>query len=189
MDNLSSERLERLNEIGFVWNVLELKWEERYCELLSYKTKHGNTAIPVEESTGLGRWLATQRTLKRSGGISVERARRLDEIGLELNLLDEEWNNKFKELIEYKNNNGDTNVPTSWHVIDLRNWVKTQRQLMKKGKLTPERRALLEEIGFEQNAFDCQWKEMYEKLVIYHSEYDHTNIPTNHPNGLGVWVI
>ena len=52
-------------------------------------------------------------------------------------------------LREYKLEYKDCNVPTDCsHSPKLRSWVNTQRQAYKRGKLSPERIKLLDDLGF-----------------------------------------
>lgn len=41
-------------------------WESRYQELLRWRAEHGDTCVPKAEGA-LGRWVARQRELKRTG--------------------------------------------------------------------------------------------------------------------------
>jgi hypothetical protein len=63
------------------------------------------------------------------------------------------WDERFEDLLEYKEEHGHMRVPQSWP--GLGNWVHSQRvgyQLMKKGRdsrLTTEKALKLAEAGFE----------------------------------------
>jgi hypothetical protein len=84
---LSKERVQRLEELGFDWNLTRAGKAEllevRYAELLHYKQAHGNCDVPSEwkENPKLGGWVAGQRHLKKRGKLSQERERLLNEIG------------------------------------------------------------------------------------------------------------
>ena len=63
------------------------------------------------------------------------------------------WDERFQDLLQYKEENGHMRVPQSWP--GLGNWVHSQRvgyQLMKKGResrLSTEKALKLAEVGFE----------------------------------------
>jgi len=61
---LPDERTKKLDEIGFIWDVLEAQWFERLQELKEYKKNHGDTLVPRgnRENPLLGRWVNTQRS-------------------------------------------------------------------------------------------------------------------------------
>ncbi len=80
---LSKERIQQLQEIGFVWRRHQTAWIEMYEKLLRYKEALGDCNVPVEwkVDSKLGRWVMTQRRRKRLGSLAADRIRRLDEIG------------------------------------------------------------------------------------------------------------
>lgn len=47
---LSQDQIDRLNSIGFSWNVTEDRWMARYQELRQYKEEHGNYEIDSKNS-------------------------------------------------------------------------------------------------------------------------------------------
>jgi len=61
---LSTERINRLNGIGFVWKVCtQVPWIESYNRLVAYKEKYGTTVVPqiYPEDPSLGLWVTKQR--------------------------------------------------------------------------------------------------------------------------------
>jgi len=80
--NLSIEQVNSLDEIGFIWNVLDYQWEQSFVELIKFKKKNGHCNIPrcYSESPKLGLWLSSQRISKKNGRLSPERINKLDSI-------------------------------------------------------------------------------------------------------------
>merc|ERR1711862_161925 len=62
------------------------------------------------------------------------------------------WEERFKELVAHKQKNNDCTNVSSARDYKLGNWVARQRQCYKKGKLSKERIARLEGIGFSWSA-------------------------------------
>ena len=61
---LTQERRDKLEAIGFAWKVRNRpEWEQRYHELLQYKDKHGDCKVPqhYKPNKSLGKWVAKQR--------------------------------------------------------------------------------------------------------------------------------
>jgi hypothetical protein len=60
---LSRERIRKLDEIGFIWDVLEAQWFQRLQELKAYKQIHGDALVPSDylENPSLGDWVSSQR--------------------------------------------------------------------------------------------------------------------------------
>ena len=74
---LSKERVQKLDDLGFVWKYT---WDERLGELAKYKAEQGNTNVPQSQGS-LGNWVITQRTQYKKGKLSKERVQKLDDLG------------------------------------------------------------------------------------------------------------
>jgi hypothetical protein len=72
--------MKRLDDIDFIWDALDFRWEERFNELLAYKAQSGNTKVPMNWATGLGKWVSQQRVAKKNEKLLPERKKRLIEI-------------------------------------------------------------------------------------------------------------
>jgi hypothetical protein len=69
-DKLSSNRIDLLNSIDFVWERVrsreatnQRKWMDMYQKLIAYKHQHQNTMVPrnYKEDPSLGQWVRKQR--------------------------------------------------------------------------------------------------------------------------------
>ena len=64
-EELSVDRVQRLNSIDFVWRVTKIRvpWIDMYQRLVAYKEQFGTTAVPQKynEDPVLGKWVNTQR--------------------------------------------------------------------------------------------------------------------------------
>lgn len=91
---LTPERIEKLNEAGFVWDATDRQrsWEEWFEALKEYKIKHGHTRVPpsyvLPNGMRLGGWVDRQRQFFRSKkaggrdfGLSDKRIALLNEQG------------------------------------------------------------------------------------------------------------
>ena len=80
---LSPERIARLDEIGFVWNLYDRDWEEMFGQLVAYKERFGDIGelIDWKENAALGKWCSRQRQFFKKGRLSAERIARLEELG------------------------------------------------------------------------------------------------------------
>ena len=102
---LSPERVDRLNRLGFVWDVPQYYWNQRYNELIQYKETNGDTNVPISHG-GLGLWVLNQRA--KQSGMTTARKEALKSIGFEFDLgskirsaADERWLMRLNELKEY----------------------------------------------------------------------------------------
>lgn len=73
-------RVQKLEQIGFVWNVTQFKWEERFSELGIFKRENGHCNVPCR-SGALGRWVLSQRRGYRTGVLDPELIQRLEKLG------------------------------------------------------------------------------------------------------------
>lgn len=177
---LSSERVRRLNEIGFTWDAVEASWERMFAALLAYKQKHGDCLVPAKwgMNPALGGWVSHLRQLKSIGKLSEDRMRRLDQIGFVWNSIDTRWEKMFAALSEYKRQHGHCEVPDDHSANpQLGFWVSTQRQARKNGKISKGRLQRLDEIGFVWEPYDAFWEEMYGALVAYKRQHGDCNVP------------
>ena len=67
---MNEERIALLEELGFVWALRggsDTVWRKRISELIEYRDKYGDTAVPANysENTKLANWAATQRAQYR----------------------------------------------------------------------------------------------------------------------------
>src|SRR5262249_21029738 len=129
--SLSAERKARLDELGFVWDVLAEQWEEGFQHLREYANKHGHCRVPADYRTRsgykLGVWVKIQR--RRKGVISAERKARLDALGFVWDAIADQWEEGFQHLREYAEKHGDCRVPFAYVALDgyrLGQWVQVQ---------------------------------------------------------------
>ena len=110
---LSKDRIRRLAELGFIWELIDAFWEEMFAELIKYKEVHGDCNVPDRwlENLKLGKWTGKQRSSFKKGTLGEERIRRLGEIGFVWDPNDALWKEMFTALVKYKEAYGDCNVP------------------------------------------------------------------------------
>ena len=146
---LLEERVQKLDELGFVWapprgprRGTNSAWNERLDELAKYQAEHGHCNVPQSHGP-LGKWVQHQRLNLKEGKLLEERVQKLDELGIVwapppgppggTNSI---WNERFDELAKYKAEHGHCNVPASRG--SLGRWVHNQRSYVKKGELSKE---------------------------------------------------
>ena len=184
---LSKERVQQLGALGFDWSPGStlLTWDERFDELTKYKAEHGDCRILKREGP-LGEWVSQQRTAHKKGKLSDERAQELDALGFLWNPTPT-WDERLDELMKYKVEHGDCNVPKSQG--PLGKWVATQRFGHKMGKLSEERARKLGELGFVWNPQSTlpTWDERFDELEDFKAEHGHCKVPRSR-GPLGRWV-
>ena len=140
-------------------------WNDRYEELKTFKQTHGHCMVPQKyaDNPPLGTWVNKQwmeHNLLQDGkktSMTEDRYHKLKALGFVWAKRKgmTTWNTKYEEMLSYRRKHGDCLVPTKYlKNLALGRWVSTQREqyrLLKEGKptkMTPDKIALLESVGF-----------------------------------------
>ncbi|MDY4960168.1 MAG: Helicase associated domain protein, partial [Chlamydia suis] len=191
--DLSEDRIARLEEIGFVWNVFEEEWEEKFMELKRFREEHGHCRVPwgYSKNPSLYVWVSHQRDCFKKGELVEDRIGRLEEIGFVWDILEGAWEENFMELKRFREEHGHCKVPRKYSKNpQLASWVHHQREYFKKGKLAEDRIGRLNEIGFVWDVFEEAWEENFMELKRFREEHGHCNVPQRYFKNpsLGAWV-
>jgi hypothetical protein len=189
---LTEDQQERLEALEVQWIITrEATWEERYNELVAYRQTHGHCNVPRSEESGLGMWLGRQRKSykKGSSNLTPERLKRLKALGVQWDPREVAWEERYNELVAYRQTHDHCNVPQS-EETRLGKWLDEQKQAYKKGssKLTPERLKRLEELGVQWDRHEAAWEERCNELVAYKLKNGHCDVPQREETGLGKWL-
>jgi hypothetical protein len=101
---LTTDRIQRLEEIGFKWSPHNEAFEKGVLETLKYKEQHGNPNSPYKwispQGYKLGVWQDNVRQRYKKRKLTPENIQRLEEIGFKwvLHVLDEKLKKAFKRL-------------------------------------------------------------------------------------------
>ena len=82
-DKLSSNKLQKLNQLGFSWNPIEDAWNQMFEALQQYKSNNGDCNVPQSypPNQKLGHWIGTQRIAKKSDKLSSDKLQELNQLG------------------------------------------------------------------------------------------------------------
>ena len=194
-------RIERLNKIGFIWNV-ETIWEKRYNDLLKFKKEYGHCNVPCDwkKNEQLANWVNSQRIAYRelndgntNDEMTVDRIERLEKIGFAWNRSydDSSWDKRYGELVAYKIKHGHNKIVAS---KILKSWSSTQRLCYKKflrgepSHLNAERIEKLDKVGFKglgrvrkrEHRYQSLWVKRYRDLVKFKKQYGHCKVPKSY---------
>ncbi|CAB9498093.1 helicase [Seminavis robusta] len=100
------------------------------------------------------------------------------------------WYQKYNELVKFRNENGHAVVPRSKGYTELGQWVHHQRSAFNRQQLLPERKRLLDKLGFVWNPLQQAWYERYDRLVNFRNDHGHSAVPYQYKEDpeLGKWV-
>jgi hypothetical protein len=193
---MTDARRERLQSVpGWSWNAVKDSWMEHLELLRAYAAREGDTNVPVDYVEGglkLGQWTRLRRREHKK--LSSERQAVLESIpgwfwGRKA---DHIWERKFSLLRQYADREGHAHPPYD-HLEDgekLGQWVVTQRS--ERTKISPERRARLEELrGWTWTVSEDVWDERYGLVKRFAAREGHSRVPQKHVEdgiALGKWV-
>lgn len=198
--NLTQNRIERLEAIGMVWSTSNDLWEQNYAAATQYYLEHGDLEVPIKYETpsgfGLGVWLGAQRAAHKAGELPQEQVERLDALGMDwTNRNDRKWMSLYDVAAAYYHEHGNLNVPSEYVTPDgvlLGKWVARQRYAYlnpdrSSARVTPERKALLDNLGMVWEKYD-PWQERYDLALAYKTEHGDLEIPSVYKTADGVWL-
>ena len=146
---LSKQEIEKLDEIGFIWQVrkdyreTDQSWEEHFSMLK--KEENVNSVDPINSPT-LASWIQTQQADYRRGDIPSDRKEKLESIGFHFDT--DDWDRNYERLVAFHKKEGHTDVPESYQ--PLCSWVKRQRKI--EDNLSEDQVKKLDDLGFTWEA-------------------------------------
>lgn len=169
----AKDHMQLLNSIGFNWWIdkSEVKFNERFAQLIAYKDVYGHCNPPQTTSSGycsLAMWCKNNRKLytewqdngSQSKDLSVEQMQKLDGIGFEWirDRSSAKFDDRFSQLCSFKEKFGHCNVPRSAHQEHYTLWwwcyeIRSSRKELLEGKkptkpISDEHVRRLDSIGF-----------------------------------------
>jgi hypothetical protein len=157
-----------LDEIGFAWKPDgdhnfkqdDKLWHQQYEKVIEFKRTNGHCMVPFkyEQDKFLGKWVSHQRSIHKNNKIRPDRKDVLDKIGFVWKHVtlaaraSTTWQKHYEKLVEFKQKKGHCMVPKRYEADkSLGRWVGTQRTDHKNNKMRPDRKRILDEIGFAWN--------------------------------------
>src|SRR5262249_33900208 len=181
--NLTGERRQKLNDVGFVWDPFDEDWEAGFRQLKLYKEREGHCMVPqtytAENGHPLGNWVSVQRLSRQD--LSEARLQRLDELGFVWDAREAGWDEGFAHLKLYKKREGHCRVPVNHKESDgfpLGRWVLKQRQ--RRETLSEVRLQRLNYVGFDWAPLETTWEEGLRHLKLYKEREGHCRVPVSH---------
>lgn len=177
---LPEERILLLDTIGFEWSQQDSRWMQGYQALKTFLDTNG--CWPKRKDGTVACWCFTQREMRKSGKLTKERIRKLDEIGFIWSQdLETEWTKTYEKLKRFLAQHN--RFPKSSEG-QLGEWCSTQRKMRRQNRISEERVELLDEIGFIWSP-DQLWQENLQSVCNFYREYGRW--PYCREGSLGCW--
>ena len=191
-ENLSNNKIQKLEALDFIWDLRSEKWEEGFSNLQQFEERERNCWVLRGHEEGdynLGSWVIVQRS--RRDKLTPERIERLDALGFVWDPQTEKWEEGFSDLQQFKKREGNCRVSHGHKEGDhnLGFWVATQRS--HRDKLTPERAERLDALGFVWDVLTDEWEKGFSNLQQFREREGNCRVSRRHKEGdfnLGDWA-
>lgn len=174
--SISKEQVDKLNEIGMVWNTNENGWEKNYNSAYKYYYENGHLRVPqtyIYEGENLGSWLHYQRQSYKKGTLDKERIKKLNSIEMVWDPINENWENYYSLATKYYKEIGNLNVTDDFEMegYNIGRWLSVLRQAYngrQDVKLTQEQINRLNSIGMIWKKKSGAQTSFFEQATFYY---------------------
>jgi hypothetical protein len=126
-NKLLEDRMDRLNDIGFVWvpntktESGTTKWNSMFDKLEDFCKKNGHCLVPCKPKQdktphSLATWVAAQRSAHKKNKLLEDRMEQLNNIGFDWVVIARgasfRWEERCDQLDEHKKHNGNCLAPS-----------------------------------------------------------------------------
>lgn len=198
--NLTWEKIQKLNDIGMIWDVTDSSWQEVLEELKSYRNTYGNLDIKAKyvSPTGfrLGSWINNMRFKVKNYGLEQaltdEQRKALEELGMIWDHNKQKWEEYYSAAKSYYKEHGNLEVPAKYITADgipLGRWLSNQANSR---SMTDEQLQRLQSIGYmSESKTAIQWNRKFELAKTYYEKNGNLDVPVSYSTDgvkLGRWI-
>lgn len=199
---LRQDRINKLNDIGMVWDIFDADWDKMYDLACEYFNEYGDLAIKSYEQyqgQNLGAWIKRQCLGKEN--LSQEQIERLENLGIIWKRNENKWGQMYALAKKYYEENGNllVNTHSFYEGKRLGQWINSQRidYMNRKTEkenvnFSEERIKKLEEIGMAWNVDQYKWNSMYKLAEKYFLNFGNIDLSGNQRYegvNLGKWIV
>ena len=174
--NISQDRIAKLNSIGFIWDIIDFTWNKNFQDYKASKEagdSEPNTHSENKSEGLLGDWASRQRMRYDRQDLSEYQLGQLNSINFIWDIKDALWKQKYKDYREFKENMG--HEPSQGSKVKsekiLSKWAVAQRGHYKINKLSDDRIAILNLIGFEWDLMIKLWNQSFNRYGEFKNKY------------------
>lgn len=192
---IRSYQLQKLNEIGFVWNAGKGDWNTRYRELEKFYHTNGHSYVKQSEDASLFYWCYKQRKNKEK--LDTDQINKLNKLEFSYEIGErndeEEFLEKVIELQEFQNITGGFVFYKDFPEFNsLKIWLAGIRKKYRAGQLEQDKIDFLESVGFSEIDFspiDKKWNDKLLEFKEFHDTFKTYAVPnTPEYKNLRLWL-
>ncbi len=197
-NNLSQDRIDKLNFIGFTWDIKGDWWEQSFNAYVSFRKEHGREPLHTSKNKSekdIALWVTRQRKSYKRNKLSQDRIERLNSIGFTWDIFESSWNQAFNDYQAFKEKYGREPSNSSKDESErfLAHWAGVQRRGSGRNRLplSKDKVDKLNSIGFTWDIKGDQWEQSFKDYQEFKKENNRE--PSNHSkvkpeNSLGHWT-
>jgi superfamily II DNA or RNA helicase len=173
--NLSRDKIDKLNKIGFIFEMRNESWSKNFNSLKEFNIK--NKKWPSQwsdnkEEKNLSVWCSAQRTNHMKGKLSADKVNELNGIQFKWEPIDETWNSYFNKVEVFYSTNKRWPTSKNKEEASLSGWCSRQRVKFAKNSLSRDKINKLKLINFDftliNNIWDEKWDKTFNDLKEFH---------------------
>lgn len=176
---LTKERMEKLNAIGFIFNVEDAAWEAKYQQMVEFQRVNGHCRHP--HAAPLGQWVKLQRRKRRMHTLREDRFQKLDAIGFSWGRADESSTSPEEDPVQVSSR--------SKAGLGMQHLIQAAGE-----ESAPPFGASCQILGSQlqfgsqasQESFDPAWEGKFQELVVFRNQNGHTMAQPH--TSLGTWA-
>ena len=189
---LTNEQTQRLNDVQFVWNVIDARFWSNLELLKQYIRKSGKKEFPTTlqvSGVKLGIWIARLRSDKDL--LLPKQRQALTDIGFVWDALEQQWMSRYSVLKMFVEREGHARVHPRWREGEWRlgQWVTYLRST--RSQLTSAQIRLLEDLDFIWEPKVVDFQDKLAALKKFTAREGHSRVPQKWKEedvSLGSWV-
>lgn len=191
---IAKEKIDLLDQIGFVWDASDRTWNKRIDEFKEVRKIYGGTQNIPSFGRGskyyqLYKWFGTVRKRFKDKKLTEEKIKQLKDLDFVFDnkrKKDEEWLKVYKQYLDFKRKN--KKEPTASEDKILREWRNTQikRKKSKEG-IIKWRLDLLEEANFTWSKEDI-WLKKLKKTEKYIEKFGNLENAKQKSKQVSDWI-
>ena len=155
-NELPSDKVELLSNIGIVDNIIEQNWMRNYECIKAYVEVHHQlpvykNSIKLPDGGQSTLWIANRRSQMHKNTLSPDKVKLLAEIGIVYGSVEDNWKESYRTIKSYYDVHGKLPVKDSTITLPTGSlshwWIRNQKLLLHQGRQDEEKAKLLNEIG------------------------------------------
>ena len=191
-NDLTKNQINKLNEIGVIWNKFDEKRNFKMNILKEYGSLEKVTNDTVYKNYPIGKWLRYFRKMKNS--INSDDIEILKNLGFDIY---ENRDNKWLQMSEIVKKEIEKHKYIKYNHIskcgkNVGEWLKHQNTLLLKNKLNSEKTKIIKELNSsritKKEIDEEKWNKMFKDYRLYVKEKGKYIVPKKENASLAIWI-